>query len=269
MTLALPTTWQAPLENAATTVLDDVGLREDIGAAKGLKLHYQPIVDVTGAVVCVEALLRMTRLGVLVPAPEVINQARRLGVLHVLGSQVQRVALGEFATHCTLKGFPRRLSINVAPEEFTVPGFADSVLAQIDRCNLVASQVTLEITEDSPLPHTAEVAETMRILDAAGVRLSLDDFGTGNNGFHSLLRMRFQQVKFDKVYVDRLHTGGHILLRGLIQTAKSMGLEIVCEGVETADQAKALRDLGCDLLQGYYFGKPAELDQLKSSLPSS
>lgn len=266
MNLAVTAPWPNPSATAASVVSGDTALREDLGTATGLKLHYQPIVDASGTVVCVEALLRMTRSGVLIPAPQLIEQSRRLGLLPLLGHQVQRIALNEFATHHTLHGFPRRVAINVAAEEFSAPGFAEHVLIQLERCKLAPDQVTLEITEDSPLPHTALVSETMHRLHSAGVRLSLDDFGTGNNGFHALLRMRFQQIKLDKVFVSRLREGD-ILVGGLIQTAQRMNIEVVCEGVETAEQAAILRDLGCDLFQGYYFGRPGELDLLKRTVP--
>lgn len=266
MTLVAPAIWPVTAEAPVSTGASDADLREEVDTGAGIKLAYQPIVDVEGRVVCVEALLRMTRSGVVVPPPQLIDQTRRLGMLPILGSHVQRLALHEFATHHSLHGFPQRVAINVAAEEFSSPGFADRVLRQLELCKLESGQVTLEITEDAPLPHTSEVAETMHVLASAGVRLSLDDFGTGNNGFSALLRMRFQQIKLDKCFVTRLRAGD-VLVGGLIQTAQKMGLEVVCEGVETAEQAAILRDLGCNLMQGFYFGRPAGLEQLTRALP--
>lgn len=252
--------WNADHGAHSASSLDSDLWRQSLQRGDFLKLHYQPIVDATGTVQCVEALLRTTPGGPTLTASELVGECRSLGLLKTMGWRVQRMALFEFATHNHLHGMPDRVAINAAPEEFTYPGYATRLLELIELSGLAPTQVTVEITEDAPLPRTRDVDRELDGLLDAGVVLALDDFGAGNNGFPALLRTRFSQVKLDRAFIACLdQRNGEILVGGVIDMAHKLGLEVVVEGVETAHQAAILRGLGCDLFQGYFFARPSEL----------
>lgn len=253
---------QPALAGANALGLDSDLWRQSLERGDFLKLHYQPMVDACGVVQCVEALLRTTDGGPTLTALELIHEYRSLGLLSPMGRHVQRMAMFDFASHNHLHGMPARVAINAAPEEFAHPGYADRLLHLIQLSGLSPRQVTVEITEDAPLAKTRNIDRELDGLLGAGVSLSLDDLGSGNNGLPALLRTGFSQVKLDRSFILCLEQRkGEILIGGMIETAHRMGLEVVVEGVETAHQAAILRGLGCDLFQGYYFARPAELSR--------
>lgn len=258
MTFLEPVVAPSPATLAASSMLGDWDA--DVGWLHGMALHYQPIVNTAGTPVALEALLRVQRSGQGIPPLAVIQHARTRGQLPQLGRLVQHTGLTEFAA-CSGPDMPYRLALNTAAEEFEVDGFAQQLLGRVDRAGLHPEQLTLEVTEDRPLSQSLRARHNVTALQSAGVRLSMDDFGAGSNGFKTLMQTRFQQIKLDRCFVEHL-ADRRVLVAGMIQMARQEGVEVVCEGIETAEQHRMLSELGCQLFQGYFFGRPATLGGL-------
>lgn len=261
MTLLQPAWVDTDLSTfAAQSILDDA-IAAAVRSGEGLRVDYQPIFDRFGVNVAVEALVRWSVQGELVPAPLLIDACRRHGLLAEMGRRVHRLALSSFALHTSLGFAPPRLALNVTVEEMYAPGYCSSLLEMLREEGVSPEAVIVELTEDSPTPQTPQVRACMRALRSAGVTVSLDDFGSGSNGLMALRAMIPTQLKLDKGFLQHL-VPGDVMIAGIVTTAHAMGVEVVAEGVETKEQAQILADLGCDLFQGFYLGRPGFLPAL-------
>jgi len=146
------------------------------------------------------------------------------------------------------------VAINVAPSDLLRPDYAETILARLHQRSLPCSSLRLEVTETVFLGRRAEgVARTLETLDRAGIRIALDDFGTGYASLAHLQRFPVHELKIDRSFIDPLMTREAPIACALIGLAKSLGMTSVAEGVETVEQAKLLKDAGCDEAQGFLF----------------
>jgi EAL domain-containing protein (putative c-di-GMP-specific phosphodiesterase class I) len=233
-------------------------------AAGEFALAYQPIMDsVTRETVGAEALLRWTNseLGDVAPA-KFIPIAEKTGLLKNIGDWALRRACAQAA--CWRRTVAPRVvvSVNVSAMQFD-ESLVRHIMTCLERTGLEASALQLEITESMSMPDTAAIAEAARALCDLGVKLAIDDFGTGYASLSYLKRFPLHNLKIDRLFVADL-PGSHdsiAITRAIIDMAHALHMTVTAEGVETADQATALWALGCDLLQGYLFGRatsPAE-----------
>jgi two-component system sensor histidine kinase BarA len=235
----------------------DAGLERAIGSAleRGeFSLVYQPITDRTGArTVGVEALLRWRRdIGVQVPPNIFIPVAERTGLIHDLGNWVMRHA---FADASAFEGID--VSINVSPVQLMRDDFGARVERAVAISGRDPARVVLEITESTLLSREGSVYALMNQLTARGFRFALDDFGTGYASLTSLRRYPFDRIKIDRSFVSNVHTAADAaIIHAVIAIAKSLGLKVVAEGVETVEQQKFLASAGVNFMQGYLFGRP-------------
>ncbi|MFP5253981.1 MAG: EAL domain-containing protein [Actinomycetes bacterium] len=239
----------------------------------GLSVHYQPIVRAgSGRVASVEALVRWehpTR-GLLAPV-HFLPTAERADLMVDLGRHVLEVGCADLATW---RGrWPHlALAVNVSERELLHPGFADHVLDTLQRHALPAWALHLELTETVAV-NEETIAHVLEPLAAAGVALSIDDFGTGHSTLHRLNRLRrlqVQRLKIDKSFVDEIAVAGDgagTLLASMISLAHSVGHSVVAEGVESREQAAFLARHGCDELQGYLYSRPVPAHEVTSMLP--
>jgi EAL domain-containing protein (putative c-di-GMP-specific phosphodiesterase class I) len=159
------------------------------------------------------------------------------------------------------------MSVNVSARQLDRPVLVDDVKRVLEDCGLDGSALTLEITESALAHGHDEQRAVVRALEGLGVRLALDDFGSGYSSLSLLQELPVQILKIDRSFVEGIELTGRrtALLRAIVDIARALGLTVVAEGVENARQAAALRRLGCPLAQGFYFARPlpsAEIDAL-------
>jgi EAL domain-containing protein (putative c-di-GMP-specific phosphodiesterase class I) len=231
------------------------------------RLHYQPQVSLaTAEVRGAEALLRWQhpRNGLLPPddfLPELAHTPLMARITSWVVETACREAVGwEHAA----------VAVNIAASDAAGPAIVDTVCDALDATGLPSGRLTLEVTEHALLSDLAHATANLRALSDTGVRISLDDFGTG---YSSMLYLR--ELPITEIKIDRLFTAGlgrnrddDAIVAGLVKLAHTIGVEVVAEGVETEDQADALRELECDAAQGFLFGAPAAVFTPTTALPA-
>ncbi len=229
-----------------------------------MSLHFQPITcSKRGEVVACEVLLRWHSPVLSNVSPEeFIPLAEDLGLINELGEWVIERALEQYLRWRTALPDDFRMCINVSPKQFQKSGFADWLLALLEQYQLSPQMLELEITEGLLLNRWSEVDEQIQKITGAGIRLSINDFGTGFASISYLRRYSFNTLKIDKSFVAASLTDSAdaALIRSVIALAKGMGLTTVAEGVETPEQAELLQNLGCDRMQGFLYSKPVSQD---------
>ena len=235
-------------------------------------LHFQPVLSVTsGRVVGAEALLRWTSptFGSVAPV-EFIPIAEESGLILALGEWVLRSACAQ--TACWRKGHAEladmHIAVNVSASQLTDPALVSTVAGILTATGLPPSALRLEITESMLMIDPAASAQVVTELSSLGVKLSIDDFGTGYSSLAYLTRFDVHELKIDRSFVQGMNDVANDLaiVASVIALAHTLGLSVVGEGVETAEQLVALRSLGCDAVQGYYIGRPAAADDVLPKL---
>jgi diguanylate cyclase (GGDEF)-like protein len=241
----------------------ETSLRQALpGAAERGELHlaYQPIVDTAdGSLAGVEALLRWEHpTRGLVPPAIVIPLAEQSGLIIDVGRWVLEQAWADaqrwHAHHA--QDFP--MSVNVSAHQLMSAGFADMVEAVLATAAVSPALLTLEVTESVFVRDGKRALFVLNDLRDIGVKLALDDFGTGYSSLSYLMRFPVDIVKVDRAFIAELEEGSasHTIVAAFIQLAHDLGMSIVCEGVETAEQRDELTRIGCDSCQGFYFAEP-------------
>jgi EAL domain-containing protein (putative c-di-GMP-specific phosphodiesterase class I) len=224
----------------------------DAMARDELDLHFQPLVDArTGAVRGAEALLRWTRDGRSVAPDQFLPVVERSALMGPLTDHVLDRALAVAATWDGLG-----ISVNLATANLAEPDLPARVMDALHRHRLPPSRLTLEITETAAIEDSVMAEAVLAELDRLGVALSVDDFGTGHSSMIRLARFPIREVKVDRSFVREMHTSQRPIVATTIQLAHSLGLHVVAEGIEDRGTLLALRELGCDLAQGYHISRP-------------
>ena len=250
------------------------GLKRDLrGAAKRgeLRVDYQPIVSTAdGRITAVEALLRWAHPvhGIVAPAI-VVPLAEQSGLIGEVGSWVLRQACLDW--HRWQSQRPESalgISVNVSAHQLMAADFAASVEAILVGTGTDPRHVTLEVTESVFVHDVDGVTDMLKDLRCLGVMLAIDDFGTGYSSLSYLKRLPVDVLKIDRAFiadVDR-DQKSRLILRAIVQLAHDLGMAVVAEGVESAEQHEQVALLGCDAFQGYYFARPASADGVEASL---
>ncbi|MDE2405842.1 MAG: EAL domain-containing protein [Sphingomonadales bacterium] len=233
-----------------------------IGLERGeFDVHYQPLVDAkTGTVVAVEALARWSgRLAGPLGPDEFIPIAESSGQIHALGLFVLDRACTELADWPDLK-----LNVNVSPAQFRHPRFEQEVKAVLARTAFPPERLQLEITEGYLIDNPDRANRTIASFCELGVRVALDDFGSGFASIGYLRKYPFSTIKIDRSLSSGLGSDprASMLITGMVHLANGLDMVVTAEGVENERQAKLLRLAGCHELQGYHFGVPAPLSEL-------
>ena len=225
-----------------------------------LRMHYQPIMSLeTGRVSGFEALLRWEHpeRGLVRP-DEFVSLAEETGLVVPIGSWALEVACRQAASWHA-HGAPVTISVNLSPRQLAEPTLVESVAAVLARSGINPTAVWLEITESTLMRDAESAVVTLRALRALGVHLSVDDFGTGYSSMSYLKRFPVESLKVDRSFIDGLGRDPEdsAICTAVVSLAHALGLRAVAEGVETPEQLAELRTLGCEMGQGYLFGRPA------------
>jgi EAL domain-containing protein (putative c-di-GMP-specific phosphodiesterase class I) len=231
---------------------------------------YQPILNMASQQVSsTEALLRWNHpdRGFVSPAA-FIPLAEQSGAIIELGRWVLTEACRQLVRwHDELPdGQGLSMSVNVSARQLEVPGEADRLKEIIEMTGVDPRCLILELTESVMLEDTAGLRQQLQEFQALGIRIAVDDFGTGAAGLGHLRDVPFDIVKIDKSYIDGLGESAeaHSLITGVIELAHGMRATIVAEGIETPQQAALLREMRCDYGQGFYLGRPMEPVQIET-----
>ena len=249
----------------------NVALRRRIAVENGLRQalldgtiypHFQPLIDLkTDQIRGFEALARWTMPnGEEISPVEFIPLAEETGMIIELGDQLLTKACEEAAkwpSHVTL-------AFNISPVQFRDPQLGLRILNILSTTGLSPSRLEIEITETSLMKNLPQ-AETMLVaLHAAGIRVALDDFGTGYSSLAQLSRFRFDKIKIDRSFVSAFEKDEKQakIMRAMLGLGQGLGMTMTAEGIESESQSSALAALGCDIGQGYLFGKAVPAEKL-------
>ena len=223
-------------------------------------LHYQPIVDLeTGTSVGAEALLRWRHPEAgMIPPGRFIPVAEKSGLIRPVGYWVLNAACAQIAAWNADELPRQRIAINLAAEQFHDAGLVDEVRRAIDAHGISAHQLEIELTETAATTdHTHTRAVFARLRDL-GVRISIDDFGTGFASLSQLRRFPFDKLKIDREFVTEVHVRpeSQAICGALIALGEGLRIDVLAEGTEQAEEIRWLHDRGCHLFQGFGFARP-------------
>lgn len=246
---------------------DDVRLLDELERSlrQGeLRLAYQPKVDaLDGSLVRVEALMRWTHaeLGAVPPA-RFVPLAEQHGLIDGLTQWALRTALRQWRVWKNA-GLDTSVAVNISAMSLEQLDFPDLVERMCRALDVPTDRLVLELTEGATQP-LINLMDTLTRFRIKGVGLALDDFGTGYSGLIQLRKLPFNEIKIDRQFVTDLPTSrdDQVIVRSVIELAHGLGLQVTAEGVETVEQLAALRDLGCDLIQGYLVAHPLDAAEL-------
>ncbi|NJD25287.1 MAG: EAL domain-containing protein [Betaproteobacteria bacterium] len=245
-------------------LLLESGLRRGLGAREFV-LHYQPLVETgSGTVIGAEALIRWKDpdAGLVFP-DQFIHVAEDIGLINPIGDWVLREACRQ-ARAWQDEGLPPMVvAVNVSPVQFRQPGFVDSVAAALAQSGLEPRFLELELTERTVMHDAEHNIGTLAALADLGIELALDDFGTGYSSLAYLKRFPVSKLKIDRSFVRDLEADAEdrAIASTILSMGRSLHLKVLAEGVESAEQAKILSDMGCELVQGYLYSQPLPAEE--------
>jgi PAS domain S-box-containing protein len=238
------------------------------------RVHYQPVVSLrSGKIIGFEALSRWQRAERLVPPGEFIKVLDETGLILPVNRALLRESCELLRSwHARFPSDPPlTMSVNITPKQFAQPELASEIGLILEQTGLPASGLQLEITENIAMGDPERAGGVLAELKALGVRLSIDDFGTGYSSLSRLQRFPFDTLKIDRSFISNMDQDveGREIVRTIIMLAHNLGLTVVAEGTETEEQISQLKELGCELAQGYLFSRPADAEAMVGLLIKS
>ena len=227
---------------------------------KDFVLHYQPQVDIeTGAIVAVEGLVRWESedSGTILPG-DFIPLAEETGLIGEIGEWVLREGCRQMREWKDMGLPPRRVALNLSARQFGDKNFLDTIVRVLADTGLEGNSLELEITESQVMRQTEGVILLLNKIADMGIHIAIDDFGTGYSSLSYLKRLPIQKLKIDQSFIRDITVDPNdtAITVAIINMAKSLDLETIAEGIETAGQLALLRNKGCRLGQGFYFSEP-------------
>jgi len=230
-------------------------------------ITYQPQIDMQQKICGVEALLRWNnkKLGLVSPAV-FIEVAEQTGMMDDIGDYVIQKALQEIKELQKRDNVEFSLSINISMVQFMESDFLEKLMAFIAQEEFDKALLTLEVTESLSISELDKIVPLLESIKKEGIDVSLDDFGTGYSSLSVLKKLPISELKIDKSFIDDIEydLSERRLVQSIIEIGKNFEMKTVAEGVESLEQLKILQELGCDIIQGYFYSKPLTIDQLST-----
>jgi len=237
-----------------------------------LLLHYQPLVNLrSGQIVAAEALVRWQHPDHgLIPTAEFIQIAEETGMIVPLGGWVLGEACRQNQEWRALGLREITMSVNLSPVQLHDRNLVETVSLALSRSGMSANALELEITESAMMKNPEQAIVMLSKLNGLGIKFSIDDFGTGYSSLSYLKKFPVDMLKIDQSFVRDLTVDNDdaAIVRAVISMARSLGLRVIAEGVETAEQLRFLEGLDCDMMQGFYFSRPLPAGEFRTLLES-
>lgn len=237
---------------------------------KKFSLHFQPqYITKTMQLRGVEALIRWMDNDNNMISPSIfIPIAEKNGTIIPIGSWVIEESIRHYAEWKRKYDYPMIMSINISSIQYKSKDFVQKLLDIINKYGVLPSEIELEITESILIDDFSEVKDKLIELRDCGIRISLDDFGTGYSSLSYLNGLPIDTLKIDKSFVDKVCTdeSTRIITESIVSMVSKLGYESVAEGVETKEQYDYLKQVGCDVIQGYLLGKPMPAEDIEQLL---
>ncbi|MGE4634465.1 MAG: EAL domain-containing protein [Arenicellales bacterium] len=260
--------WQATRRRFTS---DRISLENDLRTAieqEQFSLHYQPQIALqSGRLHGCEALIRWKHptQGFISP-PDFIPLAEETGLIMPIGEWVLRTACKQARKWQEERHPPMMISVNVSVVQFRHEDFIETVRTILQETDFQAENLELELTESIVADDLELTRKILNNLNELGVRLAIDDFGTGYSSLAYLTNLPFNTLKIDQAFIRGAERHNWAIVRAITQLARSLGLVVVAEGVETSEQAEVLASIGCPLAQGYFYSKPLPKSLFKDYL---
>ena len=226
-------------------------------------MHYQPLLRLhNNKTIGAEALIRWrdSESGLLVAPDEFISELEYSGLIVPVGEWVLRTACKQVLEW--RKTFPRfHIAVNVSARQFMEEGFVDSVARILFEEKVAPDAIAIELTESMVFDDALTTSKLLH-LKSMGIWLALDDFGTGFSSLGRLANMPFDVIKIDRSFIDQMNVGerDRSVVVAIVALSHGLGMNVVAEGIEQADQRQALVELGCEQGQGFLFSRPIPAD---------
>ena len=239
-------------------------------AAREFEIHFQPQISMrTGRILSVEALVRWRhpQKGLIGPS-SFIPLAEQTGLIMPLDAWVLKEACRQARAWVTEAGANFKVAVNLSAMEFRVPDILDTVISAVNAAGLEPRVLEIELTESALMIDPEGAASALKMLRSMGVSIAIDDFGTGYSSLSYLRRLPIDKLKIDRSFIRDLTTSAtdESIVRAIVALAHSVGVQVVAEGVETAEQLERIRALGCDQWQGYYCCPPQPAAELAARI---
>lgn len=235
------------------------------------ELYYQPVINLQNhRIESVEALIRWNHpVKGLVPPDEFIPYAQESGLINNIGQWVIEEACRQAAEWQTM-GIDISIAVNISARQFHQNHLIDTIKSNLQKFQLAATKLTLEITEQLFLENTQDNVRQINELKAMGIRISLDDFGVGYSSLSYIIGFGPHYLKIDRSFVQKIGTAAEhdAMVNAIIALNKIMPMTIIAEGVETAHQEAFLQERGCDLVQGYLYSRPLPKENIEKLFES-
>jgi EAL domain-containing protein (putative c-di-GMP-specific phosphodiesterase class I) len=236
-------------------------------------VHYQPIVTLANShIVGVEALVRWdhSQRGLIWPA-EFIGLAEETGLVVSISDQVLWQACQDAQDWERRYASPVTVNVNISTRAFAQADLVERVATVLDHTRLSPDRLKLEITESALMENPESAASMLQRFRELGTRICIDDFGTGYSSLSYLLRFPVDTLKIDRSFVAAIGRSSRNaqIIGAMVSLGRSLGMDVVAEGVETEEQRQQLVELGCTFGQGYLFSKPLILPELEALLDAS
>ncbi len=232
-----------------------------------LSAFFQAKVNMrTGELKGLEALCRWKHDGEFIFPDQFIPVIDRLGLTYELDMEILRYSCECIRKWLDMELTPPVISVNFSRKDIFIPNIEQEIKKTVDEYDIMPAYVEIEITETSSEAEYARIIEFTKNLKNMGFRIAIDDFGTGYSSLSLVHNINADVIKIDKTFVTAIHkdTRTAMLVENIINIAKCLDMELVAEGVETAEEGQTLLKLGCDTAQGYYYSRPADYEATTS-----
>ena len=223
-------------------------------------LHYQPVVDLGARRLAgAEALLRWRhpKLGLVSPA-EFVPLLEQTGLIDEVGVWVLNTACRQARAWQDAGLTDLKMAVNLSARQFRDPALKTTIVRTLERHRLAPSALEVELTETAAMEDAARTRQTVEDLRQVGVSVAIDDFGAGYSSLSYLKNLPFSKLKIDREFVSKVdeRRDSQAICRALVELASGLGIKVLAEGTETQQEVETLRAMGCEMFQGYFFGKP-------------